>query len=210
MASQTPGALRAEGSGAPIPYQMAAGTAQVSHPRFDAPPRNRNDDLAPPLIANNQSFGTGTSFAHHGGPYHRYSLPNSLAPPISTTLPPFVSQKSATDTGYSLPFGSDPPNMNGLAPSQAYNYRTTSSSSSSPLSQHRSSPTLLSPVSAGSGNHEGPGSWSSVYAMQHQPGPAGDHGHHSHHHYVSQHQHYSTILPNGMGREPATESGNGV
>lgn len=130
MASQTPGALRAEGLGTSMAHQMAAGAASLSDPRFDAHlQRGIQQSPCAPMggvstndlpLPHSNGYSQGN---HQNEPQYRYSL---VREPLSrfllvhrrvaahcgvyvlqaasmgpSTLPPFVSQK-ASDALYDV------------------------------------------------------------------------------------------------------------
>lgn len=155
MASQTPGAIRAEGLGTTM-RQMAAGATSSSNPRFDAHlQRDIHQSPCAPMggvSPNDGPLPNGYPQENHQNqPQFRYSMA-SMGPGTHT---PFVSQKAA-DPLYNLPFSSEHPNSNANStqpPRQSY--AIDPENTPSEMQHQRSS-------SSGS---NGNGRWPAMYAM---------------------------------------------
>jgi len=175
MASQTPGAIRAEGLGTSVAHQMAAG-ATLSHPRFGA---HLQRDIQRHPCAPMGGISTNDVPSPHLSEYsegnqqnasqYRYSLAASMGP---STLPPFVSQKAA-DPLYNLPYAGEHSSAN---QPQSYsmgpgNFQSEAQSPSG---------------SSGSSVDGGRGRWPAIYTMH-----PDDHRHSQQH--LSTQPHYSPL-----------------
>jgi len=158
MASQTPGAMRAEGLGTSMAHQMAAGAVPLSNPRFDAHfQRDIQQSPCAPMggisanylpLPHSNGYSQGN---HQNESQYRYSLPASMGP---STLPPFVSQKAA-DPLYNLHYPDEHSNANSTQlPRQSYSMDPASGQSDEPHER-----------SASSGSSVDSGRWPAIYAM---------------------------------------------
>lgn len=167
MASQTPGAARAEGSGTSMAHQMAAGAVQMSHPRYDAhhqhgaqPHPRASADGVSNEAPSPHSYSQGTQ----NDPHYRYSLTNTMPP---SAFPPFVTQKTP-ESMYNLQYSNEHSNLNpAQQPRQGYQIGLGGLPAPEPQ-QNRSNSNSNSSVDSGSA---WPGMYNNNYAddrHQHQ------------------------------------------
>lgn len=148
MASQTPGAARAEGSGTSMAHQMAAGAVQMSHPRYDAhhqhgaqPHPRASADVVSNEAPSPHSYPQGTQNDSH----YRYSLTNTMPP---SAFPPFVSQKTP-ESMYNLQYSNEHNNLN-PAQQPRQGYQIGLGGLPAPEPQNRSNSNSNSSVDSGS------------------------------------------------------------